>query len=180
MTYRPLTQSFFIRDTQLVARELLGKLLVRTWRNKEIIGRITEVECYIGKHDAASHASKGKTKRTEVMFGPAGRAYVYLVYGMYHCFNVVTEKKNFPAAILIRAVTPMTPVANKTDGPGKLCREFHITRALNKHDLTQHGKLYIADDKMPVSKHTITQTPRIGVGYAGEDALLPWRYLIKN
>src|SRR3989344_5142270 len=97
-----LGRKFFARGTHTVARELLGKLLVHRWRGRNICGRITEVESYVGENDKASHASRGKTQRTAVMFGEAGHAYVYLIYGMYNCLNIVTEHKDFPAAILIR------------------------------------------------------------------------------
>ncbi len=172
----PLPYSFYARDTHIVARELLGKLLVRTKRSKQIVGRICEVECYVGENDKASHASKGKTKRTEIMFGKAGCVYVYLIYGMYHCLNVVTAEENFPAAILIRACKPVENVFGKTDGPGKLCREFFIDRSFNGHDLTTSHTLTISDDGTRIPRQHITTAPRIGVAYAGDDALLPWRY----
>lgn len=173
----PLPRSFYARDTHVVATQLLGKLLVRTLHEKRIVGRICEVECYVGEDDKACHASKGKTKRTEVMYGEAGYAYMYMIYGMYHCLNVVTEVENFPAAVLVRAVTPVQSLTQNTDGPGKLCRAFAIDRTLNMHDLTQTSELYIGDDGTHIQKKNIIQTPRIGVAYAGEHALLPWRYL---
>ena len=104
MTNVQLPQTFYQRDTHIVARELLGKVLVRRWRGKFLTGRICEVESYVGEDDKACHAAKGKTKRNEVMFGQAGLAYVYLIYGMHHCFNIVTEEKGFPAAVLIRGL----------------------------------------------------------------------------
>ncbi|HSX24776.1 MAG TPA: DNA-3-methyladenine glycosylase [Candidatus Andersenbacteria bacterium] len=173
----PLPRSFYARDTNSVAIELLGKLLVRKKDKKIYIGRICEVESYIGEDDAASHASKGKTKRTEVMYEEAGHAYVYMIYGMYYCLNVVTEVENFPAAILIRACEPVENIFGKTDGPGKLCREFFIDRTYNRHDLTTSTELFIADDGIIISEKDIVATPRIGVAYAGDDAMLPWRYL---
>lgn len=173
----PLPRKFYARDTHLVAKDLLGKLLIRKKDDKYLIGRICEVESYVGEDDKASHASKGKTKRTEVMYGQAGRAYVYMIYGMYYCLNVVTEVENFPAAILIRACEPIENIFSKTDGPGKLCREFSIDRTLNNHDLTTSTELFIADDGFKVPNSTIITTPRIGVAYAGEDSLLPWRYV---
>lgn len=173
----PLPRTFYARDTHEVAKDLLGKLLVRRKNNKFFIGRICEVESYVGEDDKASHASKGKTKRTEVMFGKAGHAYIYLIYGMYHCFNIVTEVENFPAAVLIRACEGVENIFSKTDGPGKLCREFSIDRSFNNHDLTTLKELFIADDGIRVPKKDIIATPRIGVSYAGDAALLPWRYL---
>lgn len=173
---RQLPQSFYARDTQAVAKDLLGKVLVRKIGNTFMQGRICEVESYQGEDDRASHASKGKTTRTEIMYGPAGFAYVYMIYGMYYCFNVVTEVENFPAAVLIRAVFPMHHVQNKTDGPGKLCREFTIDRTHNGINLATSKTLFIANDGARVLKQDIRTSPRIGVGYAKEDALLPWRY----
>ena len=173
----PLPRTFYSRDTHVVAKDLLGKLLVRKKDELNFIGRICEVESYVGEDDRASHASKGKTKRTEVMYGEAGHAYIYMIYGMYYCLNVATEVENFPAAVLIRACEPIENIFSKTDGPGKLCREFFIDRTLNMHDLTTSSELYIADDGMQISPQSIIATPRIGVAYAGDDAALPWRYL---
>ena len=103
----PLPRTFYSRDTHVVAKDLLGKLLVRKKDELNFIGRICEVESYVGEDDRASHASKGKTKRTEVMYGEAGHAYIYMIYGMYYCLNVATEVENFPAAVLIRACEPI-------------------------------------------------------------------------
>jgi len=166
---KKLARKFYERDTQVVARELLGKLLVRRWRGKKCALRIWEVESYVGEDDKASHASRGFTPRTAVMYGQAGHAYVYLIYGMYHCLNVVTEKRGFPAAVLIRA-------AGELNGPGKVTRFLHITRAQNRVDLTRSPSLYIADDGRRVAPQQIIAAPRIGIDYAGEHALLPWRY----
>ena len=180
---KKLPREFYERDTQLVAKELLGKVLIRRWRGKTMAVRITEVESYAGEDDQASHAFRGHTARTAVMYGPAGRAYVYLIYGMYHCVNVVTEQKGYPAAVLIRAARPAEALAKtKVDlnGPGKLCRALHITSTQNRADLTTSDKLFIADDGVAVSSRDIIAAPRIGVEYAGEHALLPWRYYIKN
>lgn len=177
-------------------------------------GRISEVECYVGENDKACHAARGRTKRTEVMFGEAGHAYVYLVYGMYHCLNIVTEIEGFPAAVLIRGLslkvsasyrsdnivttkTPLHPCLSVgrplmrnnvgidvyrkiTSGPGKVCREMHICRAQNGEDLTVSNKLWVVDDGYKLEPKQIVTSPRIGVEYAGKDALLPWRYMIKN
>ncbi|MBX4190313.1 DNA-3-methyladenine glycosylase, partial [Candidatus Parcubacteria bacterium] len=116
---KKLDRQFFEQKTLKVARELLGKYLVRRIGNKVIAAKITETEAYCGPNDKACHASKGRTSRTEVMFGKAGHAYVYLIYGMYHCLNIVTEKENYPAAVLIRGI-------GSINGPGKLCRELKI------------------------------------------------------
>jgi DNA-3-methyladenine glycosylase len=131
----------------------------------------------VGANDKACHAAKGRTKRNEAMFGEGGRAYVYLIYGMYHCLNFVTEKKDFPAAVLIRGAVPVKNIAGKIDGPGKLCREMRITRAQNGCDLTAGDFLFVIDDGFKVTPEQIATAPRVGVDYAGEDALLPWRYL---
>ena len=134
MRGKRLSRAFFARDTLDVARELLGKFLVHRTSERWRVGRIVETEAYVGPNDRASHASRGKTNRTALMFGPPGYAYVYLIYGMYHCFNVVTEREGYPAAVLIRA---LEPILTKSDarvmheknrleklasGPGKLCR----------------------------------------------------------
>ena len=173
MKYNKLPRLFYARDTHVVAKALLGKLLVRQWRGTQFVARINEVESYVGEDDRASHASRGRTPRTAVMFGEPGHAYVYLIYGMYHCLNVVTERDGFPAAVLIRG-------AGSFVGPGRLCRGLHITRAQNRLDLTRSDQLYLADDGFVVLPKDITATPRIGVDYAGEHALLPWRYVIQS
>lgn len=173
MPLKKLSRVFYARDTHVVAKGLLGKLLVRQWRGKKIIVRINEVESYVGEDDLASHASRGRTPRTAVMYGEPGQAYVYLIYGMYHCLNIVTEKEGFPAAVLIRG-------AGGFNGPGKLTRALHITRAQNRLDIATSDALYVADDGFAVSPADIIATPRIGVDYAGEHALLPWRYLIQG
>ena len=168
---KKLPREFYARDTHVVAKELLGKLLIRSWRGKQLVVRINEVESYVGEDDLASHARRGRTPRTEIMYGEAGHAYIFLIYGMYHCLNIVTEQPGFPAAVLIRG-------AEAWNGPGKLTRALHITRAQNQLDLTVSNALYVADDGFHVSPASIIATPRIGVDYAGEHALNPWRYLI--
>ena len=135
-----LNKQFYRRNTLIVARELLGKFIVRKIGNKKLVGKIVEVEAYHGPRDLASHASKGKTARNAVMFGRAGYAYVYMIYGMYFCFNIVTGDHNYPAAVLIRAVELMAgsrerrsafPTKNKLiNGPGKFCRAFEIDKSL--------------------------------------------------
>jgi DNA-3-methyladenine glycosylase len=180
MRYKRLPRSFFTRDTHSVAKGLLGKLLVRRWRNNDIVARICEVESYIGESDKACHAARGKTKRNAVMFGEAGHAYIYLIYGMYCCLNVVTERAGFPAAVLIRAAIPISKVGKAIDGPGKLTREMNITRSLNAENLVSGKKLYLADDGFIVRQNDIVSSSRIGVEYAGEDAKLPWRYYLRE
>ena len=126
-----LPRQFYDRETALVARELLGKWLIHKRNGIERIGKIVEVEAYLGEHDLAAHSSKGLTERTKIMFGPPGHAYVYLIYGMHHCMNVVTEREGNGAAILLRAVQPIKNIASKTSGPGLLCRAMEIDRRLN-------------------------------------------------
>ncbi|MCI0428530.1 MAG: DNA-3-methyladenine glycosylase, partial [Nitrospiraceae bacterium] len=122
-----LPRAYFNLPTVTVARSLIGKYLVRAIDGRTLAGKIIEVEAYIGPQDKACHASKGRTQRTEVLFGPPGIAYVYLIYGMYHCLNVVTEREEFPSAVLIRAVEIDGELI---DGPGRLCRALHIDRRL--------------------------------------------------
>jgi len=126
-----LPRSFYDRDTVLVARELLGKLLVHQTGGVQHIGRIVEVEAYLGEHDLAAHSSKGLTARTKIMFGPPGHAYVYFIYGMHYCMNVVTEREGRAAAVLLRAVEPVKNLAGRSGGPGLLCRTMKIDRRLN-------------------------------------------------
>lgn len=177
-----LPQSFYDRPTLVVARELLGKRLVRRDGRVRFAGIITETEAYCGPHDLACHASKGRTKRTDVMFGPPGHWYIYLIYGMYHCLNVVTEARDYPAAVLIRGVTPVEGIAPKakTDGPGKLCRAMRIDRDLNTTPAYRpRADLRIEDSAVDPAPDTIQQTPRIGIDYAGEYKDKPWRFLWK-
>ena len=118
-----LKRNFYNQDTLIVAKSLLGCFLMRKVNGKIIKAKITETEAYRGKNDLASHASRGRTPRTELMFGEAGHAYIYMIYGMYHCLNIVTEKKDFPAAVLIRSVKIEKTNYKKTNGPGKLWKK---------------------------------------------------------
>jgi len=163
---------FFNRPTLLVARELLGKFLVRKINGRIISGRITEVEAYIGSKDKASHALRGKTLRTEVMFGKAGHWYVYLIYGIYCCLNIVTEKEGYPAAVLVRSV-------DHTSGPGRVCKKFEITRGLNKKLADKASGLWIEDRGAEARPSQIKRGKRIGVDYAGEWKDRPWRFYLK-
>lgn len=182
MTDLILPRAYFDRPTLQVARSLLGKYLVRQATVGRLAGRIVEVEAYVGPEDRASHASRGRTKRTEVMFGPAGIAYVYLVYGMYHCLNVVTEREGYPAAVLVRAVewVPAGPSPTLIDGPGRLCRAFEIDLTLNRADLTDGRALWIEDRHERVPRGRIAALPRIGVDYAGAWAAKPWRFRLRR
>src|SRR5258707_12611539 len=121
-----LPHSFYDRDTIAVARELLGKYLIHASRGVERIGRIVEVEAYLGAHDRAAHSSKGLTERTKVIFGPPGHAYVYLIYGMYYCMNVVTEAEGRASAVLLRAIEPIRNIEERTQLPGLLCKAMRI------------------------------------------------------
>ena len=178
ITYSPvmrkLPRSFYDRDTILVARELLGKFLVHGNR----IGRIVETEAYLGPHDLAAHSSRGLTERTKVMFGPPGFAYVYMIYGMHFCMNVVTQREGHASAVLFRAVEPVKNVSGRTQGPGLLCKAMQIDKRLNGHDLTS-GDLHIAADAGP-GTFTVVKRPRIGVDYAGAWARRHLRFYIKG
>jgi DNA-3-methyladenine glycosylase len=166
-----------------VARDLLGRRLARVDEGVAIAGRIVETEAYIGSEDLACHASKGRTKRTEVMFGPPGVAYVYLIYGMYHCLNAVTEGEGFPAAVLIRAVEPEVGIQGRTDGPGRLCRAMGIDRTLNGVDLTGETLFIASGDRpqgQPPDDALVDSGPRVGIEYAGEWTDKPWRFWLKG
>ena len=174
---RKLTRDFYNRETVTVAKDLLGTLLIHRTNGVERIGKIVEVEAYLGPHDLAAHSARGRTPRTEVMFGPPGHAYVYMIYGMYFCMNVVTEPEGKAAAVLLRAIEPVQQLTQKTQGPGLLCRAMAIDRRLNGHDLTS-GDFFIAmEEKKPFE---IVARPRIGVAYAGPWALKPLRFYIKG
>eukprot|EP00456_Euglypha_rotunda_P000717 TRINITY_DN1011_c0_g1_i8.p1 TRINITY_DN1011_c0_g1~~TRINITY_DN1011_c0_g1_i8.p1 ORF type:complete len:173 (+),score=27.28 TRINITY_DN1011_c0_g1_i8:154-672(+) len=144
---------------------MIGKVIVRRIRKKEFRARIVETEAYVGSHDLACHASKGRTNRTEIMFGPAGRAYVYLIYGMYDMFNIVAGQVDDPQAVLIRAAEPLDGWLADLSGPGKLTRGLQITRKDNGVALTS-DRLHLLDD--PTDRPQIIATPRIGIDYAGE------------
>jgi DNA-3-methyladenine glycosylase len=161
----PLPRAFYQRDTVTVARDLLGKHLVHVVDGVERAGRIVEVEAYLGPHDLASHSSKGLTARNRVMFGPPGHAYVYLIYGIHFCMNIVAGAEGQGAAILLRALEPVRNVEGRTQGPGLLCRALGIDRRVDGHDLLSET-MYVADpgERVPVK---IVRRPRVGVDYAG-------------
>ena len=183
-----LDRRFFHQSTLDVAQGLLGKVLVRRLRGRNLAGMIVETEAYVGPHDLACHASKGKTARTSIMFEEGGCAYVYMIYGFYFCLNAVTEAEDYPAAVLIRAVEPLEHVnvmkrlrrnpdreTNIASGPGKLCMAMGIDKRLNGADLT--GKtLWIEDRNLKVGR--IESGPRVGVDYAGEYRDKPWRFFV--
>ena len=167
MNFESLPRSFFEQPTLEVAENLLGKLLVFN----EFQGYITETEAYIGVDDPACHAARGKTPRTTIMFGKAGHAYVYMIYGMYHCLNFVTEAVDFPAAVLIRSLQLITPEPYLLDGPGKLCRHLGMNKDQNGLDVIGSDKFFVADVGEKPSMFT---TPRIGIKQ-GLDK--PWRFV---
>jgi len=173
---RKLPRSFYDRDTIEVAHELLGKYLVHVVAGVERVGRIVEVEAYLGPHDLAAHSARGLTKRTSVMFGPPGHAYVYLIYGMHWCMNVVTQPEGVASAVLLRALEPVRNIEGRTQGPGLLCKAMGVTGQLQGHDLLSDD-FYIARPKNepPVR---IVKRPRIGVDYAGHWARRLLRFYI--
>jgi DNA-3-methyladenine glycosylase len=184
-----LPRSFYERSTVVVAKQLLGKYLVRKHPKGDTVGRIVETEAYVGPQDLACHASRGRTARTEVMFGPPGHAYVYFIYGFYNMLNLVTEAKDYPAAVLIRAVEPVDGIElmrsrrkngllrNLASGPGKLCQAFGIDRSLNGADLCA-SELFVEDRGEATPK--IQATPRIGVDYAGKWKDKRFRFVIRG
>lgn len=167
---RKLGPDFFSKDTLWVAKNLLGKYLCRRLETGEVIrAEITETEAYRGFNDQASHAHKGRTKKTEVMFAESGTIYVYLIYGMYNCLNIVTEKSNYPAAVLIRGV-------HGVNGPGRVCKFFKIDRQLNGQKLGK--ELWVEDQGIKTPSSKIQVSRRIGVDYAGESKDWPWRFVL--
>jgi len=173
-----LPRTFYDRDTILVAQELLGKWLVHHTAGGKRIGKIVEVEAYLGEHDLAAHSAKGLTERTKTMFGPPGYAYVYLIYGVHHCMNVVTECEGHASAVLLRAIEPVKNLEAKTSGPGLLCRAMNIDRCLNGHDLLSDN-FFIAEPAA-LEKISIVKRPRIGVDYAKHWANRLLRFYIKG
>lgn len=175
---RRLPRRFYDRDTTRVARELLGMELVHVADGVARVGRIVETEAYLGPHDLAAHSARGLTPRTAPMFGPPGHAYVYLIYGMHHCFNVVTEREGHAAAVLVRAVEPVANLEGRTAGPGLLCRALGIDRRLNGHDLLSDD-LFIARPARAV-RFSVARRPRVGVDYAGPWARRLLRFYVKG
>jgi DNA-3-methyladenine glycosylase len=169
-----LPRSFYARETLVVARELLGMHLVHDGPGGKQVGRIVETEAYKGPKDLAAHSARGRTQRTQVMFGPPGRAYVYLIYGFWNCLNVVTAAEGVPHAVLIRALEPVDGVTNTTHGPGLLCRALHIDRGLNGADLL--GDTLWLERPVRYRPPRVARSTRIGVDYAGDWAHKPWRF----
>lgn len=173
----PLPRDFYDRDAEAVARDLLGMLVVHRVGGLARVGRVVETEAYLGPHDLASHSARGRTPRTGVMFGPPGIAYVYLIYGIHHCLNVVTGPDGHAAAVLIRALEPVEGITGSTKGPGLLCRALEVDRRHNGRDLTVGGDLFLADPGAPGAIEVVAR-PRIGVDYAGDWAARPLRFYV--
>lgn len=196
---KTVKREFYNRPTLMVAQDLLGKIIVKIHKDRVISGRIVETEGYIGAIDKAAHCYGNKmTPRTRVMFGQPGRAYVYLIYGMYHCLNVVTEPEGTAAAVLIRGIEPLEGIEqiiqnrynrpmeqvtkaqlkNLSNGPGKLCRAFDITKTHNEMDLCG-DTFFIAEEEYQEPFEVIT-TKRVNIDYAEEAIDFPWRFYIKD
>ena len=174
MFLEPLPRDFYLRPTTDVARDLLGRYLVfEPDGMPPRIARLVETEAYLGEEDLACHASHGRTKRTAPMYEEAGHAYIYFVYGMYWCLNVVTEAAGRPFAVLLRAAEAVTDLP-PMNGPGKLCRALGLSGAWNRADLTS-SRLCVARGE-PIQDSRVSCSPRVGVGYAGLWAEKPLRF----
>lgn len=186
-----LARKFYIRDVNLVAQDLLGKKLVHQTEQGCYSGIIVEVEAYNGANDKASHAYQmRKTNRTEIQFGLGGYAYVYLIYGLHHCFNIVTNTQGKPEAVLVRALRPVDGIEGMLErrgckkpqetcnGPGKLCQALQITQKQNAVDLC--GNTLYIEDGISCPREQIGVSARINIDYAEECKDLPWRYFIKD
>ena len=199
---RRLGRKFFARPTLDVARDLIGRRLVRLHRSRRLSGRIVEVEAYVGAADSACHGRSGVTARNRVLFGPAGTIYVYFSYGLHHLVNLVTEEEGFPAAVLIRALEPEEgipamvrhrcgpgrqrhPPANLNGpwvagGPARLCQALQVDLRLNWVDISAQEKIFL-EEGTPVSPDAIQATPRIGIDYARpRDRSAPWRFIQRH
>lgn len=193
-----LNRDFYSRDTLTVAKELLGTILVHNIDGQMLTGKIVETEAYLGVTDKAAHAYGGRrTKRVETMYGPPGTAYVYLIYGMYYCFNIITVKEGVPEGVLIRGIEPLENIdqmainrfqkpyeeltkyqkRNLTNGPGKLSMAFNIDKTLDKEDLCK-DRLYL--EERQDGNFNIIQTTRIGIDYAEEAKHFPYRFYIEG
>jgi len=189
-----LPRRFFAQPTLEVARALLGQRLVRLIGGRRLAGLITETEAYIGQTDLACHARVGRTGRTEVMFGPPGRVYVYFNYGLHWMLNLITEAEAFPAAVLIRGLLPTegegvmrarrgrpgaAPLARLTDGPAKLAQALAIDQALNGHDLCARGAALFVEAAPAVAEAQVQRGPRIGLGRVPEPwCSAPWNFKV--
>ena len=185
---RILPRSFYARDTELVARELLGCVLEHTTSAGKAGGLIVETEAYIGEHDEACHAAAGRTRRTDPLYGPPGMSYVYFIYGMYWCFNAVTREEGLPSAVLVRALEPLSGIAlmrerrpraksdrDLTNGPGKLCTALGIDGSSNRLPL-QRGPLVIREGRA-YKDAEVAITPRVGISRSMD---WPLRWIVKD
>jgi DNA-3-methyladenine glycosylase len=185
-----LETEFFLRDAITVARDLIGKRLVRRLDGGEVVCRIVETEAYMGPQDKASHAYKNRaSKRTEVFYRRGGHLYIYMIYGMYYCCNVITNVQDCPEAVLLRAVEPLAGLdiirkrrdtrrlRDLTNGPGKLCQALDIDKRLYGYDLTTGEEMWLEDagESVPV-----VASPRINIDYAGEYRDKPWRFCLEG
>lgn len=173
-----LPRAFYERDPVAVARDILGCYLIHRCGEIDRVGQIVEVEAYLGPQDLAAHSAKGLTPRTRVMFGPAGHAYIYLIYGIYWCMNVVTEPEGYASAVLLRALEPVQNVIGRTQGPGLLCRALEIDKRLNGRDLTCEDFFLARGPETELG--AVVTRPRIGVAYAGEWADKELRFYLKK
>lgn len=196
-----LNKSFYNTDALTLSKELLGKVLVHNVNDKVLKGIIVETEAYIGAIDKASHAYGGRrTTRTETLYGEPGIVYVYSIYGMYHCFNVICGEKDIAEGVLIRGLEPLegleemsfnrfkqpyeelkkAKIKNLTNGPSKLCIAMNIDKSNNTKELIKENFLYIEDHNIEVLPSNIIETTRIGIDYAEEAIDFPWRFYIKD
>jgi len=197
MNHKKLTRDFYTQDSLVVAQELLGKYLIRKTANQNIIGKIVEVEAYLGPKDKASHAYLGKrTNRNRVEYSEGGYIYIYLVYGMYWQLNIVTSLENKPECILIRGVEPTSilkaneinnlknlkpEIKNLTNGPGKVCKYFKLDKSFYGEDLTISKRIWLEDRGDKISKNDIQKSKRIGIAYAGKYwSKRLWRFYLKD
>ena len=187
---RRLEREFFARDTVGVARDLLGRVLVRLLDGERLSGRIVEVEAYVGEDDQASHAHSGRTERNAAMYGPPGHAYIYLIYGVHHCLNVVTGSEGFPAAVLIRGLEPVEGLERMralrggrsgrelTAGPGRLCQALAIDRGFDKADLCAPDTLLFLEAGQAADDQAVAAGPRVGVRGGDVALMAPWRFYL--
>lgn len=204
MRQKRLKRNFYTRPTLSVAKELLGKYLIRKIGRKKLIGRIVETEAYIGPQDKASHAYKGKiTNRNKTEYLEGGHIYIYLCYGIHWQLNFTTEKEGKPECVLIRALEPLiankhefttnttnkdsqkfsakfAKIRNLANGPGKLCRWMKLDKFFDEEDVTKSKRIWLEDRSEKILLPQIVKTKRIGIDYAGEWAKKPWRFYIKN
>lgn len=187
-----LSREFYDRDTLQVARDLLGQVLVRLLDGQRLSGRIVEVEAYIGEDDLASHARFGRTERNAAMYGPPGHAYVYQIYGVHHCLNLVTGPEGYPAAVLIRALEPLEGIERMrllrsgrldrqlTSGPGRLCQALAIDRRFDKADLCAPDAVLFVEEGQPVPEISVGRGPRVGVRGDRRARTVPWRLFVRG